>query len=109
MCGLCGILGITHWTELSAHRDSFTPDARRTVRAERQARVRLVNALLAPFRVRVADWAASSYLVTSATGRSEIVDDIQAVWTAVERLRGAPLDPLDARFLAALAKGTGKP
>ena len=102
MCGLCGILGITHWTELSAHRGSFTSDGFRTVRAERQERVRLVNALLAPVRIRVSDWTASSYLVTSATGRSEIVDDIQAVWTAVERLRGAPLDPLDENYLRAL-------
>ena len=80
----------------------FLYDGFRTVRAERQERVRLVNALLAPVRIRVSDWAASSYLVTSATGRSEIVDDIQAVWTAVERLRGAPLDPLDENYLRAL-------
>ena len=102
MCGLCGVLGITHWTELSAHRGSFTESGARTVRGERQERVRLVNALLAPLRIRVADWAASSYLVSSATGRSEVVDDMQAVWSAVERLRGAPLDPLDAEYLAAL-------
>ena len=109
MCGLCGVLGITHWTELSAHRGSFTPRSAQTVRAERQERVRLVNALLAPFRIRVADWAASSYLVKSATGRNEIVDDIQAVWSAVERLRGAPLDPLDGEYLAALDRsGTEK-
>ena len=105
MCGLCGILGITHWTELSAHRDAFVSDAHRTIRAERQERVRLVNSLLAPLRIRVSDWAASSYLVVSATGRSEIVDDIQAVWTAVERLRGAPMDPLDETYLRALDSG----
>jgi len=103
MCGLCGVLGISHWTELSAHRDSFTPTAARTVGAERQQRVRLVNRILAPVRIRVADWAASSYLVTSATGRSEVVDDVQAVWAAVEKLRGRPLDPLDDGYLALLA------
>ena len=102
MCGLCGVLGITHWTELSAHRDAFVSDGFRTVRAERQERVRLVNLLLAPLRIRVSDWAASSYLVVSATGRSEIVDDLQAVWTAVERLRGVALDPLDEDYLRAL-------
>jgi len=53
-------------------------------------------------RIRVADWAASSYLVTSATGRSEVVDDVQAVWAAVEKLRGRPLDPLDDGYLALL-------
>ncbi len=109
MCSLCGTLGITHWTELSAHRDAFTSGAPPTVRRERQERVRLVNALLAPFRIRVSDWAASSYVIASATGRSEIVDDIQAVWTAVERLRGAPLDPLDEGYLAALAGDVAAP
>ena len=102
MCGLCGVLGISHWTELSAHRDSFTARNPPTVRAERQRRVRLVNRILAPLRIRVSDWAASGYLVVSATGRSEIVDDLQAVWTAVERLRGAALDPLDPDYLARL-------
>jgi hypothetical protein len=102
MCGLCGLLGIVHWTETSAHPDAFTGGARRTIRAERAHRAAIVNAALAPFAMKVADFQASSYVLSGATGRREIVDDIQAVWGAVERLRGAPLDPLDPGWLARL-------
>jgi len=102
MCGLCGLLGVVHWTETSAHPDAFTGDARRTIRAERSHRAAIVNTALAPLRMKVKDFQASSYILSSATGRSEIVDDIQAVWGAVERLRGAPLDPLDPDWLKAL-------
>ena len=107
MCALCGLLGSTHWTEASAHRGAFTPsEAQTTVRSERQRRARLVSAVLAPLRIRVADWEGTSYRVVSATGRQEVVDDIQAVWGAVERIRGAALDPLDGGYLRDLGAAT---
>ena len=31
--------------------------------------------------------------------RQEVVDDLQAVWSAVERLSGSPIDPLDDDYL----------
>ncbi len=102
MCGLCGLLGIVHWTETSAHPDAFTGDRRRTIRAERLHRARIVNAALAPLRMKVADFQASSYVLAAPTGRREIVDDIQAVWGAVEKLSGGPVDPLDPDYLRAL-------
>ena len=74
------------------------------MRNERARRVALVNTILAPLRVRVSDWQASSYIVSSSTGRREIVPDIQAVWTAVEKLTGRPLDPLDPDYLTALGR-----
>ena len=101
MCGLCGMLGVTHWSEVSAHPDAFT-GARRPVRAERARRVAILRAALAPFRMQVRDHEAASYVVASATGRQEIVPDIQSVWGAVDRLRGAPVDPLDPAYLAAI-------
>ncbi len=102
MCGLCGLLGITHWTEMSAHPDTFTGSRRRTIRSERLNRMAVVNRALAPFRITVADFQATAYVVSTATGKKEIVDDIQAVWGAVERLRGAPADPCDPAWLRAI-------
>ncbi|WP_282607841.1 hypothetical protein [Pelagibius sp. Alg239-R121] len=102
MCGLCGLLGIVHWTETSAHPDAFTGAARRTIRAERLQRTRIVNAALAPLRMKVGDFQASAYVLSSPTGRQEIVDDIQSVWGAAEKLRGVAVDPLDPNYLAAL-------
>ncbi|MEX3007669.1 hypothetical protein [Hoeflea sp. TYP-13] len=104
MCGLCGLLGIVHWTEISAHRQAFTGMAAPTVRSERIARTKLINAVLEPRRIKVGDFQAASYVVSSPTGRREIVDDLQAVWTAIERLSGTPVDPLDEGYLQDLAQ-----
>jgi hypothetical protein len=104
MCGLCGLLGVSHWSEVSAHPEAFTGGQARTVRAERAHRAALVGAALAPFGMTVRDHEATSYIVATPTGRQEIVPDIQAVWGAVERLRGAPADPLDPDWLAALER-----
>jgi hypothetical protein len=105
MCGLCGLVGIVHWTETSAHPDAFTGEVRMTIRAERLHRARIVNAALAPLAMKLADFQAQSYILSSATGRHEVVNDIAAVWGAVERIRGQPADPLDPAYLAALERG----
>jgi len=102
MCGLCGLLGITHWTETSAHSAAFTGDSRKTLRAERLHRTNLVNAILHPKRVRISDFQATSYLLSSPTGKTIVVDDIQAVWGAYETLTGHNLDPLDPEYLKIL-------
>lgn len=99
MCGLCGLLGITHWTETSAHPQAFSDDKRRTMRAERIHRSRIVNTALAPTRLKVSDFQASTYIVASPKGKTEIIDDIQAVWSSVERLHGGLIDPLDDAYL----------
>lgn len=104
MCGLCGLLGVVHWTETSAHPEAFSGDRRRTVRAERIHRARIVNAALKPVGMKVADFQATNYVLSSSTGRTRIVDDIQAVWGAVEEVRKAPVDPLDPAYLDALEK-----
>lgn len=104
MCGLCGLLGIVHWTEMSAHPDAFTGGGRPTVRAERIRRTGFVNGLLQPLRMKVADFQATSYVLASATGKREIVDDLAGVWSTVEQLGGRPVDPLDPTYLAALSQ-----
>jgi hypothetical protein len=52
--------------------------------------------------VVVKDWSGSSYLLTSRTGRTAIVDTLGDIWGAAERLCGRSIDPLDEGYLATL-------
>ena len=113
MCGLCGMFaGERHWTERAASPAIFggTGDGggdvplRITPARERQERVRLVNRVLDPFGLVLAEWAAASYVLRTKTGRSEMVPDLGALWPAAERLLGRPFDPLDPAFLARFAR-----
>ncbi len=114
MCGLCGILGgERHWTERAASPAIFGgagadggegPRLRVTPARERQERVRLVNRVLDPLGLVLAEWAASSYVLRTKTGRSEMVPDLGALWPAAERLLGRPCDPLDPALLARLSR-----
>ena len=97
MCGLCGILGAgEHWTD--------RPGERAAQRRERLERVRLVNAVLRHYGLRIEDWQGSVFLLTSRTGRTEIVDSLGALWPVAARLAGRRLDPLDETLVAALER-----
>jgi hypothetical protein len=97
MCGLCGIFGVAdHWTD-GAGLDADRGSASR--RADRQHRVRIANAVLGLFGLRLSEWM-SRLTLTSRTGRTEIVDHLGAVWPAAERVAGRALDPLDPAFIA---------
>ena len=120
MCGLCGVLANErHWTERAAHPAIFggagigegngdgngAPERPRVSPAqERQQRVRLVNRVLGPLGLVLADWPPSSYVLRTKTGRSEIVSHLGDLWPAAERLLGRPCDPLDPGLLARIAR-----
>ena len=112
MCGLCGVLGgERHWTERAASpaifggADGEGPEGpRMTPARERQERVRLVNRVLDPLGLVLVEWAASSYVLRTKTGRSEVVSDLGGLWPAAERLLGRPCDPLDPVLLARIAR-----
>ncbi|MCY4451436.1 MAG: hypothetical protein OXC01_05760 [Immundisolibacterales bacterium] len=115
MCGLCGMFaGERHWTERAASPAIFGGSDRTagggperaqvTPAQERQQRVRLVNRVLDPLGLVLAEWAASSYVLRTKTGRSEVVPDLGALWPAAERLLGRPCDPLDPGLLARLSR-----
>ena len=40
----------------------------------------------------------------AATGATEIVDNVAALWPAAERLLGRPCDPLDGALMDALER-----
>lgn len=108
MCGLCGLLGVTHWTETAAHAEAFAGDHRATIRAERRRRAALATRALAPLRMTVRDVDGVSYQISSATGRHELLHDLSGVWGAVERLRGDPLDPLSPGWIQAMRADSGR-
>jgi hypothetical protein len=102
MCGLCGSLGgEEHW---AMRTEGFA--AAQTRRAERLARVRVANAVLGAFAMRLDDWQGSALVLSGATGRREIVDQLPQVWAAAERMLGQPIDPLDPGLIAHIAART---
>lgn len=105
MCSLCGVLGGRgHWTDKSSHPEAFGGAGPTTRRRERQERIRLVDSVLGYYHLTVADWAGTSYVLGTRTGRTELVANLSELWTAAEDLAGAPCDPLDDRLLDHLAR-----
>jgi hypothetical protein len=103
MCGLCGVfLTEGSWSDTPV---TSPASGGRTRRHERLHRVALANRVLKPFRASVTDWNGVSYVVSDATGRSEIVESIAAVWPVAERMCKRPIDPLDERLIEAMAQG----
>jgi hypothetical protein len=86
MCSLCGVLRNEHWADEGAGRRD------RVIRTARLERV------LRSFGLGVREWAGR-YVLTDGKGRTEVADDLAALWAAAERLAGHPLDPLDPRLM----------
>lgn len=105
MCALCGVLGgERHWSDSSIAPAVFAGRTEPQTRLrERQARVRILNAVLKPQGVVARDWSGNAYLLASRTGRTAIVDTVADVWPAAERISGRNCDPLDEQYLSVLA------
>src|ERR1700680_5128681 len=90
MCALCGVLGGTeHWTDAVARRGVFTPNTAAVPRRrERMHRVTAANRVLKYYRMNLADWQGSAFVLSTATGKTEIVDNLAHSWMAAERLLG---------------------
>ena len=98
MCGLCGMLGgEVHWSDAS--RPTADEEAASRRRRERQLRVAHLNRVLRGFSCIVSDWQGHAYLLSGFTGKTEIIDNLAQLWSAVERLSGRRADPLDADVL----------
>jgi hypothetical protein len=109
MCSLCGILGANeHWADAAARDGVYTRNADPVARQrERTDRVRLANRVLALYGMRLSDWQGASFLLSTFTGKSEIVEDLGHLWPAAEKLCGSPCDPLALEFLERLDTGHG--
>ena len=105
MCALCGVLGGTeHWADAHARPGAFTRNTGPLERRrERARRVVHANRLLGPVGLVLSDWQGSAFLLSTRTGKTEIVDSLAHLWGAAERLLGRALDPLDPATLARMA------
>ena len=107
MCALCGVLsGAGHWTDAPARPGVFTRNVdslqRRRERIHRAACARTV---LGYYGLTLSDWQGTSYVLSTATGKTEIVDNPTHLWAAAEKLIGRPCDPLDPALVRRLEAG----
>lgn len=105
MCALCGVLGESdHWTDAAARPGVYSRAADPLQRRrERARRVKAANRVLAHYRMQLADWQGTAFVLSTATGKTEIVDNLTHLWAAAEQLSGRPCDPLDPSLLSDLA------
>ena len=101
MCGLCGLLGVEHWTDMAANPEAFGGSGR-TRRHERLYRAKLASRVLARFGLKLDDWQGRSFVLSSRTGKRKLVDDVTMLWQEAEAMAGRRLDPLDPALLSAL-------
>ena len=108
MCALCGVLGGTgHWSEPVARPGLYATAADDAVqrRRERAHRIACASRLLRPYGLTLSDWQASSYVLSTATGKTELVETLGHLWAAAERLAGRSCDPLDPDLIVRLEDG----
>ena len=111
MCVLCGqdFVAQVHWTDrhLEDRAREAAPGSDPVAlqgdrRRDRAHRVALTNEILRHYGLKLDDWGGSKYFLRDGKGRSELVQDLGALWPAAEKLVGRPLDPLDPDLHAAL-------
>ena len=104
MCALCGALGTPqHWTDAPPGPDLAARDADAVYRRrERIHRVAAANRVLRHYHMTLADWQGSAFVLSSLTGKTEMVENLSHLWPAAERLMGRRCDPLDDALLASL-------
>jgi len=109
MCSLCGVLGGNeHWADAVARPGVFTRNARLIERRrERVNRVRVANRILARFGMALADWQGTAFLLSTRTGKTEIIADLGHLWPVAERLSGRVCDPLAPSLIDRLERGDG--
>jgi len=109
MCALCGALGgAEHWTDAVARPGFFTRNTdAASRRRERLNRMAAANRVLKHYRMTLADWQGSAFVLSSATGKTEIVDNLGHLWMAAERLHGRPCDPLDEELIVLMERERG--
>ena len=107
MCSLCGVLGGNeHWADAAARPGVYTRNASPIERRrERANRVRIANRILTRFGMVLSDWQGTSFLLSTRTGKTEIIADLGHLWPAAERLAGRPCDPLALPLIEYLVLG----
>lgn len=104
MCSLCGVLGgAEHWADAHDRPGAFTRNTGPLERRrERARRVDRAGRMLAPLGLTLADWNGAAFLLSTRTGKTELVDNLSHLWIAAEALLGRPADPLDPGLIQRL-------
>jgi hypothetical protein len=94
MCNACGNPAAPgHWTEAG----SATPGDRLRARFHR---ARVLGEILRPYGLEAHDGGVVPGIqIGNRAGANTIVRNLTEVWAEAERLIGAPIDPLDPRYL----------
>jgi hypothetical protein len=102
MCEVCAAFGRgRHWTDRAGSLPSRSEAVDiRSYRADRRKVVLLINQILAPLRMRAEDWDGEAFTLQLSSGATHKASNLGALWQAVDRLNGAPVDPLSPSFLA---------
>jgi hypothetical protein len=96
MCALCGLLG-TEGDWSTAMTNSLP------ARQQRYFRIAQANQILSFFRLKLEDFQGVSYVLSSPTGRSEVISDLGQLWPVAETMTGRQIDPLDPALLTWLS------
>ena len=109
MCALCGVLGGSdHWTDAVDRPGVFTRNTDSTSRRrERMRRVASANRILTHFGMSLTDWQGASFLLSTRTGKTEIIDNLSHLWARAEVLCGRGCDPLDPELLTRIEAAGG--
>ena len=109
MCSLCGVLGGNeHWADAVARPGVYTRNAGPIERRrERMHRVRIANQVLTQFGMVISDWRGAAFLLSTRTGKTEIIADLGHLWPAAERLAGRVCDPLALPLIECLERSHG--
>ena len=101
MCALCGVLGgAEHWTDAASRPGVFTRNSDSLERRrERARRVSVANRILTHYGMQLADWQGSAFMLSTLTGKTEMVENLAHLWTAAEKLSGRRCDPLDPALI----------
>src|SRR5258708_35573672 len=104
MCALCGVLGSSeHWADAAARPGVFTRNIDAWERRrERTNRVAGASRVLGFYGLTLSDWQGTSFVLSTATGKTELVDNLGHLWASAEKLLGQPCDPLDPALIARL-------
>jgi len=94
MCNACGNpAAVGHWTEAGA----ATPGDRLRARFHR---AKVLDGILRPYGLTAHDGGVVTGIqLGTMAGASSMVQNLSDVWAEAERLNGAPIDPLDPRYL----------
>jgi hypothetical protein len=110
MCSLCAALGAAReWTDAAGH-DAFRyKGGKVSARLERDARVALLDRLLAVHGITIKDWGGNSYLLENRDGQRRNVYNLAGIWAVADELTHTPCDPLDPGFLDSLSRAADAP